>query len=78
MARHLLRDLSPQWFDTHNGYRDPPEPPAVYDHYEDICVDHTLCHFCGEDDTPIHPEAQDQYGEPVCCWCFASSYERDP
>ena len=36
------------------------------------------CHFCGGNDTPIHPESDTQYGEPVCSTCFKDSYIPDP
>jgi hypothetical protein len=50
----------------------------AHEYYDGICVDHAVCHFCGRDNMPIHPDANDQYGEPVCCWCFDTSYQPDP
>ena len=49
-----------------------------HEYYDGICVDHAVCHFCGTENAPIHPDAQDQYGEPVCCYCFFTSYQPDP
>ena len=35
------------------------------------------CSFCGEQGT-IHPDSQQQFGEPVCVPCFNRSFTSDP
>jgi len=64
-----FRDLTPQWFETHSPYRDPPEPPEFWtETVRSIVTDDgtamVLVRNQDGEEYLIDPDDQTQTGEP--------------